>query len=93
MIVGDRPQAGANDLPAVAEIHEKVVQLTERLFQHPATIRRDCDPEIPLEYFVVETPVAGEVDDIVRRHHEWHAALGAVAGEQAEHYRLSLHPQ
>ena len=71
-------------------VHEKVTEMTRQLFGGEVTIRRECDPETPVEYFVVYAAARGEVAELVELDHQWHVALGEAAGPAAEHYCLSL---
>jgi hypothetical protein len=86
-------QLSAGGRPLSDSAHAAVTALTHRLFAGPVSIERESDPEFPSEYFVVTAGARGGVEELVELHHRWHVELQDVAGDQADHYRLSMQLQ
>jgi hypothetical protein len=79
--------------PLPAPDHRAVLEYTSKLFGHVATVELDIDPETSEQYFVVNAPGAGSVDELVALDDKWHRDLRVTVGNIADQYRLSIHPQ
>ena len=70
-----------------------VIEITERLFGGPVSIRIEDDPEFPSRYFVISSPVSGEVEEIVAKVNDWHRQVRAELGDAICDYRLLVEPR
>lgn len=70
-----------------------VIEVTERLFGGPVSIRVEDDPEFPSRYFVVSTPASGEVEELVAKVNDWHRTIREVLGDGISDYRLMIEPR
>jgi hypothetical protein len=64
--------------------------MTSKLFRGPVTVKKEPDPELPVEYLVVYATVQGGVDELVELNRQWHATIRNVAGDRADQYRLTF---
>lgn len=80
--------------PPLAELdHRAVLEFTQQLFGYAPSVCLDVDPETSEQCFVVTAPATGSVEEIVALNDRWHRSLRGVAGDLADQYRLSIHPQ
>ncbi|MCI0357413.1 MAG: hypothetical protein L0211_02885 [Planctomycetaceae bacterium] len=84
----------APPLTALSEAaHPRVIEITERLFGGPASIRVEDDPEFPSQYFVVTTPASGDTHELVSKVDDWHRTIRAALGDGISDYRLMVDPR
>ena len=92
--VGRERSPGLEDSDAAsAGIQAQVAAMTRRIFGGEASVRRESDPEIPVDYFAVYAIAQGDPQHVLAQNDEWHRTLRSVAGDLALYFRLSLDVQ
>ncbi len=79
--------------PVSKETIEQVHILTQRLFPGPISTRIGCDPENPVDSWIVfDVEAKGSYADFRDREFEWYEAIAKLNGDEQADFRLCILP-